>query len=108
MKSDITAKLNICSINNRRGVSTPKGQLCINQYRSTLPVNLWIFILCTVGDIDVVGTRRSLESLQADIAKVRKAKKQAVREIELLQASLTDPLEIKLRSDKVLDQAVII
>nr|CAB3244464.1 protein FAM227B [Phallusia mammillata] len=49
---------------------------------------------------------RSLESLQADVAKVRKAKRVAVREIQQLQESLKDPLEIKIRSDKVLDQAL--
>ncbi|XP_078483941.1 uncharacterized protein LOC144744098 [Ciona intestinalis] len=49
---------------------------------------------------------RSEDAAQAEIAKVHAGKRRAIKKIEALQKSLTDPLEIKIRSDKVLDQAL--
>nr|XP_002131035.2 protein FAM227B [Ciona intestinalis] len=49
---------------------------------------------------------RSDDAAQKEIAKVHAGKRRAIKKIEALQKSLTDPLEIKIRSDKVLDQAL--
>uniref|UniRef100_H2Z3F6 Uncharacterized protein n=1 Tax=Ciona savignyi TaxID=51511 RepID=H2Z3F6_CIOSA len=43
---------------------------------------------------------------QAEIGKVHASKRRAIKEIEELKKSLTDSLEIKIRSDKVMDQAL--